>query len=69
MGFHCQTYAGTQGAANDPHDSAAVSNGNLKEAASYTDWQIDVDVDVRTLRIEVWSADELCCIRYNLGLW
>ena len=53
---------GTQGATNDPPASTAVSNGDLKEAASLFDNLMSSDKTIE----EVCSADVLCRIRHMI---
>ena len=53
---------GTHGATNDPPASTAVSNGDLKEAASFFDNLMSLDKTID----EVCSADVLCGIRHMI---
>ena len=53
---------GRQGATNEPPASTAVSNGNLKEAASLFDNLMSLDKTIE----EVCSADVLCRIRHMI---
>ena len=53
---------GMQRATNDPPASIAVSNGDLKEAASLFDNVMSLDKTIE----EVYSADVLCRIRHMI---